>query len=142
LRGLLAAALLTAGGTGCQRTYVPGDPVGPDGQAAARASCEKTLAALDAGSAAQVWDGLAARSQARVKEDYSEESSEGGGKNADEKTRAVKILRGIVGKKAKVKEVRGIVDGVMVLVEKADGKSFELEMVPEGGAWKLHMYAG
>src|SRR5262245_35208465 len=108
----------------------------------ARAAFEQLLAALEGGNQDKVWDGLSARSQFRIKERLaSERSAEGGKKNPSEKAKAVEVLRGIVGRKPKLKELRGTRSGVEVEFEYAAGKTRDLEMVLEGGAWKLNLFS-
>jgi hypothetical protein len=129
--------------TGCKKTLNE-TPVGPEGQDAAKAACEKVLAAADKGSVAQVWDGLSSRSQLQIKNAPQEEQTTEGrpaGKKYDEKAEAFKAVVELVGRKAKIKEVRGVPEGVLIVVERADGATRELSMVEEGGAWKLHLIA-
>jgi hypothetical protein len=103
----------------------------------ARAAFVQILEALESGNQDKVWDGLSTRSQSRIKE----MTAEKGKQNQSEKAKAVEVLRGIVGAKAKFKDTRGTRSGVEVEFEYAHGKSRDLEMVLEGGAWKLNLFS-
>jgi hypothetical protein len=133
LLSLAAGAMFLVG---CSPTPDLPPVVGPDDQATARTAFEQLLAALDRGDQDAVWDGLSARSQARIKEDF----GAGRKKGASEKAKAVEILRQTVGRKPKIAEVFGTRVGTVIGVEYAEGKTRELEMVLEDGAWKLNLF--
>jgi hypothetical protein len=107
----------------------------------ARAAFEQILAALESGNQDKVWEGLSARSQSRLKEKAAKGTTDQGKPSTGEKAKASEVLRGIVGRKAKIKDVRGTRSGVEVEFEYAEGKSRDLEMVLEGGAWKLNLFS-
>src|SRR5262249_45062138 len=81
------------------------------------------------------------RPQLRIKGRAAEGTAEKGKPSPSEKAKALEVLRGIVGRKAKIKDVRGTRSGVEVEFEYADGKSRDLEMVLENGAWKLSLFS-
>jgi len=122
---------------GCSREPALPPVIGPEGQSMARAAFVQILEALESGNQDKVWDGLSTRSQSRIKE----MTAEKGKQNQSEKAKAVEVLRGIVGAKAKFKDTRGTRSGVEVEFEYAHGKSRDLEMVLEGGAWKLNLFS-
>jgi hypothetical protein len=127
---------------GC--TPVPNLPpvIGPEGQSMARTAFEQILEALESGNQDKVWEGLSAKSQSRIKENFAaERTAKKGKKSPSEKAKAVELLRGIVGRKAKIKGVRGTRSGVEVDFEYAQGKTRDLEMVSEDGAWKLNLFS-
>jgi hypothetical protein len=128
-----AGAMILAG---CSRTPDLPPVVGPDDQATARTAFEQLLSALERGDQDAVWEGLSARSQTRIQEDF----AAGRKKGASEKAKAVEVLRQTVGRKPKVTEVFGTRVGTVIGVEYADGKTRELEMVLEDGAWKLNLF--
>lgn len=136
LVGMVFLWLLLAG---CTRGPDLPPVIGPEGQSMARAAFEQILEALESGNQDQVWQGLSVRSQFRIKEN-AERAAEEGKRSPSEKAKAVEILRGIVGRKAKIKDVRGTRSGVEIEFEYADGKSRDLEMVLEDGAWKLNLF--
>jgi hypothetical protein len=132
-------SLLLAGCTG-----TPDLPpvIGPEGQAMAKTAFVQLLEALESGNQDKVWDGLSARSQFRIKEKVAAERTAAKGKRSlSEKAHAVEVLRGIVGRNAKIKDVRGTRSGVEIEFEYAHGKSRDLEMVLEGEAWKLNLFS-
>jgi hypothetical protein len=125
---------------GCGGPNLP--PVkGPEEQAAARAAFEQMLEALDSGNQDKVWDGLSARSQYRLRQPAGEGLAEKDKPSPAEKAKAVTTLRGLVGRKPKIKDVRGTRSSVEVEFEYADGKSRDLEMVFEDGAWRLNLFS-
>ena len=127
---------------GCSR--VPDLPpvIGPEGQSMAKTAFEQILEALKSGNEDKVWEGLSAKSQARIKETFAaERTAASGQKSLSEKAKAVEVLRGIVGRKPKVQGARGTRSGVEIDFEYADGKVRDLEMVSEGGAWKLNLFS-
>jgi hypothetical protein len=129
LPALVGMALLSLPLAGCTRNPDLPPVIGPEGEAEARTAFVQLLEALESGDQDKVWEGLSARSQSRVKE----------------KVKAAQTLRGIVGRKPRIKEgikrVQGTRSGVEVEFEYAPGKTRELEMVPEGGAWKLNLFS-
>ena len=131
-------ALLLAG---CARTPNLPPVIGSEGESEARAAFEQILEALESGNQDKVWEGLSARSQSRLKGKAAEGAAEKGVTSPSDKAKAVKVLRGIVGRKAKIKGVRGTRSGVEVDFEYAVGQSRDLEMVLEGGAWKLNLFS-
>ena len=137
LAGMAFLSLLLAG---CERTPDLPPVIGPEEQSLARAAFEQLLEALGSGNQDKVWEGLSARSQLRIRGNAVEGAADKGGPSPGEKAKAVAVLRGIVGRKAKIKDVRGTRSGVEVEFEYADGKSRDLEMVLEGGAWKLNLF--
>jgi hypothetical protein len=136
--GIVFLSLLLAG---CTRAPDLPPVIGPEGQAMARAAFEQILEALEKGDQDKVWQSLSARSQFRIKENAAEGAVDPGKRSPSEKARAVEVLRGIVGRKAKIKAVRGTRSGVEVEFEYADGKSRDLEMVLEDGVWKLNLFS-
>jgi hypothetical protein len=102
----------------------------------ARAAFVQLLEALASGTQDKVWEGLSAQSHRRIR-GQAEPAKQG----PSEKARAVEVLRGIVGHKATIKGVRGTRSGVEIEVEYAPGKSRDLEMLPEGGTWKLNLFS-
>ncbi len=126
---------------GCAR--VPDLPpvIGPEGQSMARAAFVQLLEALESGNQDKVWEGLSTRSQSRIRDKAAERTAEKGKPNPSEKAKAIEVLRGTVGRKPKIKDVRGTRAGVEVEFEYADGKSRDLEMVLEDGAWKLNLFS-
>jgi hypothetical protein len=136
---MVFVSLLVAG---CSR--VPDLPpvIGSEGQSLAKTAFEQILEALESGNEDQVWEGLSARSQSRIKESFAaERAADKGKKSPNEKAKAVEVLRGIVGRKPKVQGTRGTRSGVEVDFEFADGKVRDLEMVLEGGVWKLNLFS-
>lgn len=129
------ATLLALFLAGCDREPDLPPVIGADGQSQARAAFEQLVQTLDAGNPDKVWDGLSERSRYRIKENL----GAGGKKSPGEK--AVELLRGMVGRKPVVKEARGTRSGVEIEFEYATGKTRELEMVSEGGAWKLNLFS-
>jgi hypothetical protein len=139
LVGMLFLLLLVAG---CTRSPDLPPVIGPEGQSQARAAFEQLLEALESRNQDKVWDGLSSRSQFRIKESVAaEQSGKDGKKNPSEKAKAITVLRGIVGAKPKIKELRGTRSGVEVEFEYAPGKTRDLEMVSEGGGWKLNLFS-
>jgi hypothetical protein len=136
--GLVFLALLLAG---CAR--VPDLPpvIGLEGQSMARAAFERILEALESGNQDKVWEGLSTRSQSRIKDKAAERTAEKGKPSPGEKAKALEVLRGIVGRKAKIKDVRGTRSGVEIEFEYAERKSRDLEMVLEDGAWRLNLFS-
>jgi hypothetical protein len=126
---------------GCSRIPNLPDVIGSEGQSQARAAFEQMLEALDSGNQDKVWEGLSARSQFRLKRNAGEGAAEKGEASPSDKAKAVAFLRGLVGLKAKIKDVRGTRSGVEVEFEYAAGQSRDLEMVLEGGAWKLNLFS-
>jgi hypothetical protein len=122
---------------GCARNPDLPPVVGPEDQAAARAAFEQLLAALEGGDQDKVWAGLSAQTQRRIQQDF----AAGRKKGDSERAKAVETLRKTVGAKPKVKEVFGTRAGTIIGVEYAEGKSRELEMVFEDGAWKLNLFS-
>ena len=107
----------------------------------ARAAFEQMLEALESGNQDKVWEGLSSRSQFRIQQNAWEGAAEKAKPSPAEKAKAVAVLRGVVGKKPKIKDVRGTRSSVEVEFEYADGKTRDLEMVLEGGAWKLNLFS-
>lgn len=139
LVGMVFLSLVLAG---CKRDSDLPSVIGPEEQSVARAAFEQLLVALESGNQDKVWDGLSTVSQLRIKESLAtERSAEGEKKNPSEKAKAVEVLRGIVGRKPKIKELRGTRSGVEVEFEYAAGKTRDLEMVLEDGAWKLNLFS-
>jgi hypothetical protein len=139
LVGMVFLSFLLAG---CSRTANLPDVIGSEGQSQARAAFEQMLEALDSGNQDKVWEGLSARSQLHIKRNAGEGTAEKGGEpSPSAKAKAVAVLRGIVGRKAKIKDVRGTRSGVEIELEYAAGQSRDLEMVLEGGAWKLNLFS-
>jgi hypothetical protein len=138
---LIGMAFLSPLFAGCTRTANLPPVIGAEGQSEARAAFEQMLEALDNGNQDKVWEGLSSRSQFRIKGNASEGTAEKGTASPNDKAKAVAVLRGIVGRKAKIKDVRGTRSGVEVEFEYADGKSRDLEMVLEDGAWKLNLFS-
>ena len=138
LVGMAFLSLLLAGCTGA-----PDLPpvIGPEGQSMARAAFVQILEALESGNQDKVWEGLSVRSQSRIRDKTAERTAEKGKPSPGQKAKAVEVLRGIVGRKPKIKDVRGTRAGVEVEFEYADGKSRDLEMVWEDGAWKLNLFS-
>jgi hypothetical protein len=137
---LAGMVLLSSFLAGCGGPNLP--PVkGPEEQAAARAVFEQMLEALDSGNQDRVWDGLSARSQYRLRQPVGEGTAEKDKPSPAEKSKAVTTLRNLVGRKPKIKDVRGTRSSVEVEFEYADGKSRDLEMVFEDGAWKLNLFS-
>jgi hypothetical protein len=135
--GMVFPSLLLAG---CGGPNLP--PVkGPEEQSAARAAFEQRLEALENGNQDKVWDGLSARSQYRIQQNAGEGAAQQREPSPGEKAKAIAKLREIVGRKPKIKDVRGTRSSVEVEFEYADGKSRDLEMVFEGGAWKLNLFS-
>jgi hypothetical protein len=131
--GIVLLSLVFAG---CAQ-HPPLPPViGPDGQSAARTAFEQVLAALESGNQDKVWEGLSVRSQFRIKENLA-----AGKQGQGEKAKAAETLRGIVGRKPKIKDVRGTRSGVEIEFEYSAGKTRDLEMVSEDGAWKLNLFS-
>jgi hypothetical protein len=127
--------------TGC--APVPDLPpvIGPEGQSMARAAFEQILVALESGNQDKVWEGLSARSQSRIKGKAGEQAVQQDKHGPAEKSKAVETLRKIVGRKPKIKDVRGTRSGVEIEFEYADGQSRDLEMVLEDGVWKLNLFS-
>jgi hypothetical protein len=117
---------------GCKREPDLPPIIGPEGQSAAKAAFVEILQALDSGNQDKVWECLSTRSQSRIKAEKGKQS---------EKAKALEVLRGIVGPKAKVKDTRGTRFGVEVEFEYAQGQSRDLVMVLEDGAWKLNLFS-
>jgi hypothetical protein len=138
LVGMVFLWLLLAG---CRREPDLPPVIGPEGQSMARAAFVQILEALESGNQDKVWEGLSTRSQSRIKAMVAERKAEKGKQNQSEKAKAVELLRGMVGPKAKIKETRGTRSGVEVEFEYAQGKSRDLEMVLEAGAWKLNLFS-
>ena len=137
--GMVFLSLLLAG---CTRAPDLPPVTGPEGQSMARAAFVQILEALESGNQDKVWEGLSARSQFRIRENLAaERAAEGGKKSPSEKAKAVEILRGIVGRKAKIKGVRGTRGGVEVEFEYAVEKSRGLDMILEGEAWRLNLFS-
>jgi hypothetical protein len=135
--GTVFLSLLLAG---CSR-HTPLPPViGAEGQAEARTAFEQLMEALESGNQDKVWDGLSARSQSRIGGNPASEGSAKVEKTPGEKAKAVELLRKTVGRKPKVKDVRGTRTGVEIEFEYAAGKTRDLEMVSEDGAWKLNLF--
>ena len=108
----------------------------------ARTAFEQILEAVETGNQDRVWDGLSARSQFRIQETLATaRQAEAGTKSAREKAKAVEILRGMVGRKPRIKDLRGTRSGVEIDFEYAAGKTRDLEMVLEDGAWKLNLFS-
>jgi len=126
---------------GCTRGPDLPPVIGPEEQSMARAAFVEILAALESGNQDKVWEGLSARSQFRIKENAAERAADKGKQSQSEKAKAVEVLRGIVGRKPKVQGTRGTRSGVEVDFEYADGKVRDLEMVLEGGAWKVNLFS-
>jgi hypothetical protein len=125
---------------GCGGPNLP--PVkGPEEQAAARAAFEQMLEALDSGNQDKVWEGLSARSQYRLQQNAGEGAAAKDKPSPAEKAKAITTLRSLVGHKPKIKDARGTRSSVEVEFEYADGKSRDLEMVFEDGAWKLNLFS-
>jgi hypothetical protein len=139
---LVGIAFLSSLVAGCSRTPDLPPVIGAEGQSQAKTAFEQILEALESGNEDKVWEGLSARSQARVKEKFAaERSADKGKKSPSEQAKAVEVLRGIVGRKPKVQGARGTRSGVEVDFEFAEGKVRDLEMVLEGGAWKLNLFS-
>jgi len=139
LVGMVFLALPVAG---CSR--VPDLPpvIGSEGQSMAKTAFEQILEALESGNEDKVWEGLSARSQSRIKETFAaERTTEKRKKSRSEKAKAVEALRGIVGRKPRIEGTRGTRSGVEVDFEYANGKVRDLEMVLEGGVWKLNLFS-
>jgi hypothetical protein len=139
---LVGVAFLSALLPGCTR--VPNLPpvIGPEGQSEARAAFVRLLEALEGKDQDKVWEGLSARSQFRIKQRAGAgRAAEGGKPGPGEKAKAVELLRGAVGRKPTIKDVRGTRSGVEVEFEYAAGKSRDLEMVLEDGAWRLNLFS-
>jgi hypothetical protein len=137
--GVVFLSVLLAG---CARHPNLPPVVGRDGESKARTAFEQILGALESGNQDKVWEGLSARSQSRIKESLAAGRTAGGGKpSPSEKAKAVEVLRGIVGHKAKIKATRGTRSGVEIDFEYAAGKARDLEMVLEDGAWKLNLFS-
>ena len=107
----------------------------------ARAAFEQILVALESGNQDKVWEGLSARSQSRIKGKAGEQAVQQDKHGPAEKSKAVETLRKIVGRKPKIKDVRGTRSGVEIEFEYADGQSRDLEMVLEDGVWKLNLFS-
>ena len=106
----------------------------------ARAAFKRILEALESGNQDKVWEGLSARSQYRIQQNAGEGAAAKDKPSAAEKAKALTTLRNLVGRKPKIKDVRGTRSSVEVEFEYADGKSRDLEMVFEDGAWKLNLF--